>query len=591
MIAYFKHTNGEAFTLNGDDYIGYFNVIDGVAYTGRTYSSTSELLSAKSTVISDLYVKQMEYDPSYQHIKNPIEYYTNVFDLLNRQGFDKIISTIDLNNLKCYSNLILGNPTIYDFENNNLKYYGLSSISDDLIDRIPSKNGYGSVIPFLSSNNFQFLDKVTTGQFIVKSTNDFKYFCADENALYIFESSFDSSSSLSLQNTLVNEPYYDIIHGIFTDNDTNRMFIVNNDDINIYDTSNFDICDDPILIDKLPLVKTTTTEYIWNTVDTDFDKINITWNTKYTTINPNNPEFIKFGLNLRTSLSSNVLTLYNKYSSEKIKTIDLEQYDLGELIAISIRNVDDCILILNKKSDGFYVCFFDVYDITNTLYNKPIYGLSSDASNYKIEFAFEDSNVFSVSNDKEYHYHYISAPQYPSGRLEVGDFHYVGNFIWNTTYEKYNIMPIFWNYDNSSANTYNNLVISSVSKFDKMFMIVHNKGRIYTMFQPMNSRFLNLVPLDLVKYFEYLDCSETSLGVNFNVILSNILKDVLNMFNQSTSSANFTPDGVELTQIANFNLDPVNLHLNGNETVNVVAFQRIMKLITDIQRKLLPTSS
>jgi hypothetical protein len=196
-----------------------------------------------------------------------------------------------------------------------------------------------------------------------------------------------------------------------------------------------------------------------------------------------------------------------------------------------------------------------------------------------------------VSNSKEYHYHYISAPSYASGRLELGDFLYVDNFIWNTTYEKYNVMPIFWNYDKSGPNSYNNLVISTSNKFDQMFMIVHNKGRIYTMSQPMNYRFNNLVPLELTKYFEYLDCSETSVGVNFNTILSNILKDVLNMFNKSSSSANLTLSGFDLKEVSNVISNPVNMHLNSNETVNVIALQRIMGEITDIQRKLLPTSS
>jgi hypothetical protein len=368
------------------------------------------------------------------------------------------------------------------------------------------------------------------------------------------------------------------------------MFIVSNDDIRVYDISNFDVCSEPILVDRIALIPTTTTPCTWDNATDEYDNYDISWDDIYFTVNPNNPKFIKFGLNLRTSLSSNVLTLYNKYSNDKIYIENLEKYQLGEIIAIDIREVDDCILILNKKSDGYYVCFFDSYNINNTLTNKPLYGLREDASNYRINFAFEDSNVFSVSNSKEYHYHYISAPAYASGRLEIGDLRYDDKFIWNTTYEKYNLNPTFWNIDINGPNRYNNLSISTSNKFDKMFMIIHNIGRIYTVSQPMNSRFHNLITLELIKYFKYLDCSETSLGVNFNIVLSNILKDVLNMFNKSSSSANFTPLGFDLKEIINTMSNPVNMHLNGNETVSVVALQRIMKEITDIQRKLLPTS-
>ena len=36
MISYFKYTAGESFTLNGDDYSGFFTVVNGSAYTGKS---------------------------------------------------------------------------------------------------------------------------------------------------------------------------------------------------------------------------------------------------------------------------------------------------------------------------------------------------------------------------------------------------------------------------------------------------------------------------------------------------------------------------------------------------------------------------
>ena len=51
MIDFFKYTKGNAFTLSGSDFVGIFNVIDGVAWTGKSFSSTSVRLSSKDTFI------------------------------------------------------------------------------------------------------------------------------------------------------------------------------------------------------------------------------------------------------------------------------------------------------------------------------------------------------------------------------------------------------------------------------------------------------------------------------------------------------------------------------------------------------------
>ena len=44
MIEYFKFTGGDAFTLSGEDYNGFFNVKDGVPYSGRTFTSDSHAI-------------------------------------------------------------------------------------------------------------------------------------------------------------------------------------------------------------------------------------------------------------------------------------------------------------------------------------------------------------------------------------------------------------------------------------------------------------------------------------------------------------------------------------------------------------------
>ena len=53
MISYFKYTAGEAFTLDGENYAGYFNVENKKAYTGKTRTASSQPLSAKNTFLAN----------------------------------------------------------------------------------------------------------------------------------------------------------------------------------------------------------------------------------------------------------------------------------------------------------------------------------------------------------------------------------------------------------------------------------------------------------------------------------------------------------------------------------------------------------
>jgi len=55
MIDYFKYTNGDSFTLSGYEYSGIFTVHEGKAFTGKTYNTTSKLLSGKDTFLTNCF--------------------------------------------------------------------------------------------------------------------------------------------------------------------------------------------------------------------------------------------------------------------------------------------------------------------------------------------------------------------------------------------------------------------------------------------------------------------------------------------------------------------------------------------------------
>ena len=105
MIDYFKYTEGNAFTLSGSDFIGLFNVIDGVAWTGKSFSSTSARLSSKDTFLSNCFLAEMEFDRTASRVNeslilsNPEISPRNVID----QGFiDTNLGILNKNSLSFF---------------------------------------------------------------------------------------------------------------------------------------------------------------------------------------------------------------------------------------------------------------------------------------------------------------------------------------------------------------------------------------------------------------------------------------------------------------------------------------------------------
>ncbi len=593
MSAYYKYTSGEAFTLNGDDYIGYFHINDdGVAYTGRYTTSESEELSSKKTFMNSIHNRKLNLGATYDSIINVEGSNLYYFDLINKSDFGRFIDRIDLNNDYCFKSLILENPKIIDFQKYGGYYY---SLFNEDADTLEPRNDTVVSISFANSSKYKFLDDITTGIIIVNSQETFKYFCSDGEYIYILEGSFDGVTPLTLIKT---HPPQDNnkVRSIYHDKASKRVFIVRNRGIYIYDASNYDDCDDLILED---IIKFNDIEiyYIWNLIDVDFDKFDIPFDVGEDVDNPNNPEFIKFGGDYRTGyvLNGKILYVFNKYRNEVVFTVSMGERDIGELVRMDIRDSDEFITLLNKKrvdsnSDDYeyYITFVDPKSPEMEYDNTKLEGLTLSAYMQDVEFAYHDSNIFITKNAKEYQYRYIDAPKYVVGNIRNNNLNFPENFKWNTTYQFYKFMHLNWGYHISPENLYENINYAADMTNGRMYLLVHNKGRLYIMKQDMEDRFLAGVDVDLPKFYREFICSTTSAGLNINIILSNILKDTLNIYNKAYNS--FAIDENQVNQIS---LGPVefnnnDLIINGNETLNSVAFQRIVETITDIQGVLVP---
>ena len=586
-MSYHKYTNGTAFTLNNQDYTGFFNISQSIPYTGKYLDGDSLELSYKTTFIGDFFSKLVENDATYKHLPKITPYYSNVLDILNNQGINEMATAIDTNNIQVFKGLNIGNPTIYNFEKNSNLYYGISSSTESML----GKQNYTHIEPFTTSTAWSFLDKITVGTFFVNSNEDFKYFCSTGKVDYLISGSFKMPTALTVISTNDLHPKYtttpDYNYHIHNDYDDSRFFVVNNDFINIYDSSNYDNCGNMPFIDRISLIKTTTHDYIFGQMrQNTFGNFHHTFGSMFNTDNPNNPAYIKIGKNARTGLNGNVLSISNKYSSTLYQTIDLSSH-VGTILSLDISPSTDDVVVLHVKDGALWILALynlDSTTITNTQLQSIILGLDW----YKIQFSNIDSNQIYVYNQKEYQSRYLSAPEYPAGRLEQGELLYFRPYTFSEAKEKFNLIDIKFNSNKYESNHFNVLVASQITKNDSMYMLLHNIGRLYALKQPIIDNIFSIIPLNLQKYFNYTKCSESSLGIYINSILSNLVKDTMSLLTNAQGQFNISEYTVIIAELQDIVFDMENMYMNGNETVNVITFQRILTTISNIQSKLLP---
>jgi hypothetical protein len=121
-------------------------------------------------------------------------------------------------------------------------------------------------------------------------------------------------------------------------------------------------------------------------------------------------------------------------------------------------------------------------------------------------------------------------------------------------------------------------------------MILHNVGRIYVISQPINQRFIDLIPLDLSRKFKKVSCGDTSIGLKLNLIFRNLIEDTLSILRNSSNAVSIEERKLIYEKLEDFALIPENLFMNTNETLNVLMVGRILSEIYKIQAKIIPKS-
>lgn len=556
MKSYYKYTNGDAFTLNGGKYTGFFHYKDDIPYTGVDDYKQMQKLSPQHTFMYEFFSKRKNFNNIYTNVDTIKEYLTNVFDILNKEGLDSAFNQLESNNLTCFKSLITYNPNIYETKAGEVFCYGIYSPHTGM-------EIYDFALPldeFRFYDDWKFLDDVIAGTFVVNVEEDFKYFCITTDTIYVLQGSFVKGTPLSvLSSQSTGETYL----AIYQDPTNEELLILTKDSIKIYDLSNFYICDTLILKDSISL-------------SAPIDETTKKW--------------VKIGKNVRIELntSKNEIYVFNKNTTELFYTINLDDYNVKTPMAVDVRFTDDLLLLVfinDKKTTQLLE--LDLLNKSSKI--TTIYDINT-RNNYDLKFSLSDSDIFYLFNTGKNEMRFISRPERIAGRMEDGELLYPRNFKWKEPDITYNTFLGKWNYANQPSNIFNNLVFSEYYFNGNVYTLIHNISRLYPIKNAAASALFSMIPTNLTKNFDGVACSESSMGLYFNSAISNIVKDVLSLYINAYGTLKFKKDGIEVEFLDEIEETTNDLYINGNETFNVISMQRIFSLINKIQTNLLAST-
>tara|TARA_R110000787_G_scaffold260954_3_gene366254 strand:+ start:367 stop:2247 length:1881 start_codon:yes stop_codon:yes gene_type:complete len=597
MIDYFKYTTGNAFTLSGDDYTGLFNIVDGVAYSGKSITASSKVLSSSDTFLSNCFLDKFEFDRTTTPVDKTVIKKPSISprNIIDQTFIDTNLQLLNLNNLNLYALNIVSNTNILDFANStkggNSYFLGASSSSTDLRNdnlSLAKDNSFPIQIdPFSTVDKIlgvDVLDETIDSTLFVYDNESYFYFTTTPTNSYTFSGSFVHNSGLV---RIYDDPFAG--NSKFTyDNNTDVLYSLKGNELSLYDNSFINPCRVFKLVDKITL---------------PFTPLDAT---------------IEIGSNLLGYRSPTgatgipVIQLHDKYSLKFIDTIQPSSTS-EVIVAFDIRDTDDSILIITDpgtedSKTGFYYYMYHV-DVDkigksseNTRYvlpsptklnrYKPYYKYNTKTE-IKVYFSGSDSNIFTLNDQGSISTRFISNPAEAAGLPSIDNLLYLEDMYFDDTRERFNLIEKKFNSNLLRSNFFNNINLLVAKNNSNLFYLLHNIGRIY-LFKDSSLAYKNYIPLDLPNLYEKITSCESSLGISINSELQNIIKDTINIYlNASIIPIKEIVEGVPvLSKYVSYEGMEVNFRnfeFHENEEVTYDAISRVFNVIYELQVAIINT--
>ena len=630
MIDYFKYTNGDSFTLSGNDYSGLFTVKDGKAFTGKSFSTASKLLSGKDTFLANCFLNKFEFDRTVSVENKNILTQPKISprNVIDQNFIDTNLQALNINNLIIYSKNIIANPDLFDFlnsvENKDSYFLGLSSGKNDIRNddtKLSKSNNFPVQI-----DPFTFIDKVpdvdvlddtVDSMVFIYDDKSFNYFTTTSTSSYTFSGTFATGGSL----IRLEEDVFEGAQRFSYDNNTDTLYALEKSEVQnisglfkfilkLYDNSFVSECRVLKLVDQITLED--------NVID---DKVSLGNNIlgyRYTdqsrieTDSEGNPirgkVHGKNRLVRMQQIANNVnnqpkIKIVNKYTFELINNI-VSSNPAEEILEFDIRDSDDSLLILTSfdgfDAEEFFIYHLDIDKVSSaegdyvlpfnpkklTRY-KPEVVFNAKKNVVTIYFSGNDSNIFIIDDEGAISSRFISNPENVAGFPSNKNLLYLEDMYFNGTLERFDKIQKKFNSNTLPSNNYNNLNFLVGKNNTSLFYLLHNIGRIYLM-EESKLLYKSFVPLNLENLYEKIISCESSLGISLNSELQNIIKDTVNVFlNASVIPFKEVREGIpvlgKFISYEGIDVNFRNLEFHDNEEVNYDTVSRDFDQIFKLQ--------
>ena len=205
------------------------------------------------------------------------------------------------------------------------------------------------------------------------------------------------------------------------------------------------------------------------------------------------------------------------------------------------------VVSIDRDGDGVYETneIFYESDLINFYGEDPvndrpdglfIYRSDNSIPDLDISFSDYDSNLFSLTDNGNLTERMITNPKPVISFLDNVDLLLPPDILFNSSY-KFNTNNWKFNTNSLESNRVSILNILTDTFKDKTYVYVHNIGRIFYSTDSFNKKRISLVPADLESFFNpdvFDTICETSIGLNLNVLIQDILRDTINIYNNFT---------------------------------------------------------
>ena len=470
MIDYSKikvgFTDGIDFVLSANDYVGYYHVVDGVAYQGADVSNLSTPLGTKNNISADVLLSKFFYDRT---INDAVSLPYSLNDILvapnetcNSRVFNDRIEKMYVNTIYLYSNLYLASNNIPNGYN---RAAGVSK-STNLLTWSPENTQSGaSFSPFASAGyavidnafqfaaaktynkNYVFLGITPTHFVALSSDKDLTTFNVVTTNEYVAENS--DLTFAQLTSFCVAGKY-----AYLCDSHRNTIYKY---DVSGYFSGDETITNRRIYMDSIGGYGNALSK-------TKFDSPNIVFAVDYLDrvfVNDSNNRCIKI-------------------FDSKLSYIDTKTFTAGSSTVVKCFGYNDILQRVYYITKNTATKEYTLHICDANLNAEETYTLTDALESYEdyigMFFSKNDSNIFYIYTNQSVFKKFVNKPDRTIGKWLMYNGGTITTHIWNLEKSLYNLAQWYWNEGETSTrlslniNSMSSFFISDIDEREEIFL-------------------------------------------------------------------------------------------------------------------------